>query len=224
MGGRGVEGGGVWGGGAAPPQAGLLLRVSCRSPLLRPPAPPTPPTAPPPGQMNEDEGSLTELCLTWQRQLQEAAWHGGQQEPRMQYSACPESGGEFAPREVHCGPARGLASRLIPAAAAAGRGPALALCPPLLTCPPAPPSCLPAPLSHARRAAARADGVVSERGVRRHPRDRARPRARPGRPAAARRAGGGAGRRRRGAARRRAQRAVPQSGGRLGFAGGVWGL
>jgi hypothetical protein len=44
--------------------------------------------------MSEDEEHLQELCLTWQRQLQQAIW--AQQPaaaPQVQYSACPETGG-----------------------------------------------------------------------------------------------------------------------------------
>ncbi|KIZ05832.1 hypothetical protein MNEG_2127 [Monoraphidium neglectum] len=43
--------------------------------------------------MSEDEEHLQELCLTWQRQLQQAIW--AQQPaaaPQVQYSACPETG------------------------------------------------------------------------------------------------------------------------------------
>ena len=49
--------------------------------------------------MFNDQDNLRELCLTWQRQMRQAAARGAAQE-RVQYSACPETG---APRA--CAPA-----------------------------------------------------------------------------------------------------------------------
>lgn len=43
--------------------------------------------------MMEDEQNLKELCLTWQHQMRQAAAWAGAGEPRVQYSACPETGG-----------------------------------------------------------------------------------------------------------------------------------
>ena len=53
--------------------------------------------------MMQDEEHLQELCLTWQRQMAEAAMWAGPQE-RVQYSACPETGARArakSPFSVH---------------------------------------------------------------------------------------------------------------------------